>query len=101
MAARPETLDLNPAAVAMQLATRMEALAASAQWDKVEQLTVRIRNTLLEIPDRERRAAVLEVTQSFERVQTLALASRHDVTDKLSEIRRGRAATAAYDQSGR
>lgn len=99
MAARPDTMDLNPAAIALQMTDRMERLATNAEWDKVEQLAVRIKNTLLEIPQGDRRASVLSANNSLERVQTLVLASRHDVTDKLSELRRGRAATAAYDQS--
>lgn len=99
MAAQPDTMDLDPAVIALQMASRMEELATGAEWDKVEQLAVRIKSTLLKIPDHHRRAAVLSANNSLERVQTLVLASRHDVTDKLSELRRGREATAAYDRS--
>lgn len=99
MAARYDTVSLRHDTIALQMASRMEVLAANGDWVNVGQQLVRLQQALLDIPESERREALLETARSLERVQTLALAKRRDVTDKLSEIRRGKVATRAYTGS--
>ena len=78
----------------------IQGFIGDAEWEKVERLVERFKATLLEVPEPDRRAATESATRSLLRVQTVALASRHDVTDKLSELHRGRVAMRAYDRSG-
>ena len=101
MAANQATIDARPADVAMDLVARMEALAESSEWSRVEQLAVRLRNTVLEIPESERQAAIVSIGHCLERLQIKVLVSRGEVTEKLSDIRRGRVATRAYGQPER
>ena len=82
-----------------EMTAQMEQIAGEGDWQTVEQLALRIRNALGGIPESERVAAVQRVQQCIERVQTSALAARHEVTEKLSDIRRGRIATHAYGHS--
>lgn len=96
MAANTVSMDLNPSAIALDMVSRMDALAAKGEWDQVETLATRIKHTLMDIPEAERRSVMIGVTQTIERIKTIVLSSRHDVTDKLTEIRRGRMATEAY-----
>jgi hypothetical protein len=98
MVATEATTDTKPAAIVLEMLERMEALAANGEWDRTERLAVRIKSAVLDVPEDERQSVVVAVSQTLERVQTRALSSRSEVTDKLSGIRRGRAATRAYGQ---
>jgi hypothetical protein len=101
MAANQATISARPADVAMDTIARMEALAASGEWSRIEQLAVRLRNAILEIPEDERQATIVSVGHCLERLQIKVLVSRGEVTEKLSDIRRGRVATRAYGQPER
>lgn len=91
-------IDRSPAALesAEQLTARMEKLAASGEWSKITQLAERLQHALLAVPDAERNAAMLAAKRCLARVQTAALATRNDVSAKLSQLRRGQQATKAY-----
>ena len=81
---------------AAEMTATMEAHAASGDWERVEEILVKLRAAVLEVPERERRDTVLAIRRSVEKVQGLAQSARNDVTGKLSQIRRGRDATKAY-----
>ena len=98
MVANQATLESTPEDVVLEMLERMEALAANGEWDRTERLAVRIKCAVLDVPEQIRHSSVAAVSQSLERIQTMALSSRSEVTDKLSGIRRGRVATRAYGQ---
>ncbi len=99
MVANRATAQGNPGQMARDMASNMEELAAKGQWSGVEQVVVRLRSVVLEVPEQERREVMEFVNYCLERVRTKALTSRGEVTGKLSEIRRGRDATRAYGGS--
>ena len=99
MVASRAKMESSPGAMALELAESMELLASKGEWNRVEQIAVRLRTVVLDVPGHERREVVQYVNRCLERVQTQVLGSRNDVTDKLSEIRRGRDATKAYGYS--
>ncbi len=101
MAGNQARIEASPADVAIDMMARMESLAESGDWNRVEQLAVRLRNTILEIPQAERRASIISIGHCLERLQIKVLVSRGEVTEKLSDIRRGRVATRAYGQPER
>lgn len=74
----------------------MEAYAASGDWEKIEELTVKLRAAILEVPEKDRRELLQAAQRSMELVQTIAQGAKNDLTRKLSSIRRGRDATKAY-----
>ncbi len=87
--------------VALALAREMESRAENGEWKRTEQLAEQIRNVVLDIPGHERRHTLTQIIHCIEKVQTVALSSRAEVTDKLSGLRRGRAAKRAYGQPER
>jgi hypothetical protein len=98
MVANQASIDMSPGDQALDMVSRMEALAVKGEWTRVEQLAVRLKSAILDTPEDQRQSLVMAVNRHFERVQTLALVSRGELKDKLSEIRRGRIATRAYGQ---
>ena len=99
MVANRATAEGSPGQLARDMAKNMEELAANGQWSGVEQVVVRLRSVVLEVPEQERREVMEFVNYCLERVRTKALSSRGEVTGKLSEIRRGRDAARAYGGS--
>ena len=75
----------------------MEELAAAGDWDEVEDLAVRLRSALLEVPEAERRSVLLAVQRSTEKVTAGARSARETVTGKISELRLGQVAKKAYE----
>jgi len=102
MVANQAMINACPGDIALDMMGRMDALAANDEWHGIEQLALRLRGMILEVPESERRSVVIAVRHCLERVQTRVLVARGEVTDKLAEIRRGQVATRAYGQpSGR
>jgi len=101
MLANQVTIELRPADLAIETVARMEALATRGDWSDVEQLTVRLRHTVLEVPESERQAVIVTIGHCLDRLQTKVLESRGEVSEKLTDIRRGRAANIAYGQPDR
>jgi len=98
MVANHTAMEASPSAGALELIARIEALVANGEWSRTERLVEQIKTIVLELPDDERQQVLMAFTHCLDRVQSLALASRNDVTEKLSEVRRGRLATRAYGQ---
>ena len=83
-------------AVALEMATAMQAHAAAGEWDLVDELAVRIRTAISRVPERRRRDVILAVERHLEQVQSRVQNSRQEIADQLSAIRRGQDATRAY-----
>lgn len=101
MPANQATIESRPADLAIETVARMEALATSGDWSGVEQLAVRLRHIVIEVPESERQAVIVSIGHCLDRLQTKVLESRGEVSEKLTDIRRGRAANKAYGQPDR
>lgn len=86
----------TPAEIVLEMAASMEASAEHGEWDRVEEIAQRLRSAVMQVPEADRRGSLLAAQRSTEKVQALADSARHDVTGKLSDIRRGRDAAKAY-----
>lgn len=83
---------------ALDIVGSMASLASRGEWRSVEQLAVRLRHAILDVPEKERRSVLLAVNRHLEELQTVVLTSRAELQGKLSAIHRGRIATRAYGQ---
>ena len=97
MAAHPASLADTAEAKALALCERMEELAIAGEWNDVEDIAVRLRTTVMHVPEADRRSVLLAVKRSTEKVAAGAKKARQAVTDKLSDLRRGQAAKKAYE----
>lgn len=97
MVASQARLAETPESVVLQLSEHMEALASAGDWDEVEDIAVRLRSAVLNVPEADRRPIVLAVKRSTEKVSAEAQKARQTVTGKISELRRGQAAKKAYE----
>ena len=82
--------------VVTKILSDMEAFAERQEWDHVEDTAAKLRHALLQVPEQERRDAVLQVRRALERIREQAQQARDEVTDRLSAVRRGRDAARAY-----
>ena len=96
MVASQAVMEQQPDAIASEMSASMEAHAATGDWEQVEEIAARLRVAVMQVPEHKRRDTVLAVRRSMEKVQALAQDARNEVTGKLSAIRRGKDATAAY-----
>ena len=83
--------------IALEMAEHIETLAAAGEWEEVEDIVVRLKSTVMKVPEAERRAVIVAVQQSLEEVAAAARNARQDVTIKVTELRRGQAAKKAYE----
>ena len=98
MVANPAEIGRSVGSEAREKVAQMERAAEQAEWERAEKLASQLRRAVIEVPEAERAEVAIAVHQVLERVQTIALTSRVEVLDKLSEIRRGRDAQRAYGQ---
>ena len=101
MLANQAAMEAGPAELALDIVARMETLAESGEWGRIERLAARLRGAILETPVEQRQAVLVAARRCVERIQSKALGSRNDTREKLSEIRRGRVAARAYGQPER
>ncbi len=97
MVASPEVIADNAELLVMEMSQRMEALVAAGDWDEVEDIIMRIRSTVMNVPEANRRAVVIALQRSTEKVSAEAKIARQTVTGKISELRRGQVAKKAYE----
>ncbi len=83
--------------IALAMCERMEALAGAGDWDEVEDIALRLRHAVMEVPEAERRPVVLAAQRSTAKVAAGAQTARQTVTGKISELRRGQVAKKAYE----
>ena len=95
VASQAEMQGANTAAI-VEMLTAMEASAEREEWDHVEDTAAKLRHALLQVPEQERRDAVLQVRRALDRIREHAQQARDDVAERLSALRRGRDATRAY-----
>jgi hypothetical protein len=96
MAGNHAILDQTPAEIVQDMAETMESMASEGDWERVEDIAVRLRAAVMQVPEHERRSLLLAVRHSTDKVHAAAESARHEITGKLSGIRRGRDATRAY-----
>lgn len=99
MAASQSIVEQSPDTVASEMSERMEANAAAGDWQRVEEIAVRLRSVVMQVPVAKRRTILVAIRRSIDKVQSAAKNAHHDVTGKLSAIRRGQDATKAYNSS--
>jgi len=97
MIAHPESLKRTAEATVMAMCARMEELAIAGDWDDVGEIAARLRTAVMDVPEADRRAVLLVVKRSTDKVEAGAKKARGNVTDRLSELRRGQAAKKAYE----
>ena len=96
MHAGTTTIDQAPVDAALETTAKLERSAEQGNWDRVEELSQRLRHIVAGVPEQDRRRVLLAAQQSMAKAQQLAAAARNHVTEKLSKIRRGRDAAKAY-----
>ena len=79
------------------VAEHMEAMAAAGEWSEVENLAIRLRSAIMNVPEGERRGLLVQVKSRCEKVAQNAEVARQEVTGRMSAIRRGQVATKAYE----
>ena len=92
MVASHAALEETAATVALEMAEHMETLAEAGEWDRIEEIAVRLRAIVMNVPEAERRPVLQKVRQSTELVEARALEARQEVTGKIYDLRRGQAA---------
>jgi len=99
MVANPAEIERSAEFEALEMIALIERVAEQGEWERAEKLTSQLRLAIVEIPGEQQRAEIAQRAHKvLERVQTVALTSRVEVLEKLSEIRRGRDAQRAYGQ---
>jgi hypothetical protein len=96
MVASQAAMQERPETVALEMAASMEEHASAGDWERVEELAVRIRGVVMQVPENQRRDVILAVRRRLQQVNTIAEKHRGDVAERLSVIRRGRHAARAY-----
>lgn len=89
----PET----PESIVREMSEHLVTLAEAGDWEEVERITARLRGAVMNVPEERRRSVVIALQRSLQKVAETAAASRQGVRGRLSELRRGQAATKAYD----
>ena len=97
MVANRAVLEETPASFVLEMAEQMEALAAEGEWERIEDIAVRLRAAVLGVPEPQRRSLLIAVQRSTDRVVAGARQARQAVSGKLSELRRGQVAKKAYE----
>ncbi len=85
----------------LDIAARMEVLAAEGEWQEIENLSQHLRDAVLNVPVKERRDVLLALQKSTDIVQSMVKNARRDTKSQLSSIRRGRDAKKAYGVTDR
>lgn len=97
MVASQAALEEKPDSIVLQMAEQMEAFAAAGEWERIEDLAVRLRAAVMKVPEAERRPLLLALQRSTENVAAGARQARTTVSGKISELRRGQVAKKAYE----
>jgi hypothetical protein len=97
MVASQAALEETPESMVLQMAEQMEALAAAGDWQRIEEIAVRLRVAVMHVPESERRAVLLAVQRSTEKIAVGAQQARQTVSGKLAELRLGQVAKKAYE----
>ena len=97
MVATSAVMEQTPESVVLEMAEHLQTLAANGDWEEVEHLAIRLRSAVMNVPERQRRNAILAVQRATEQVAAEAASAQRDVTGRLRALRRGQKATKAYE----
>ena len=96
MAAREALAAETPESVVMEMSQHMEELARDGEWVDVENMAVRLRGAVMNVPEARRREVLQDVHRVTEKIRAEAETAHRDLADRLSGLRRGQVATRAY-----
>ncbi len=97
MVASQAVLAESPAHIALALVEQMESLAEAGDWEHIEDVAMRLRGAVMDIPEPERGPVLVAAQHCIERVAAQALDARKAITGEMHEIRKGQAAKKAYE----
>jgi len=97
MVASQAVLAETPVHIALALIEQMESLAEAGEWEHVEDVVLRLRGAVMEIPESERGPVIVAAQHGIEKVAAEAHKARRTITGDMHEIRKGQAAKKAYE----
>jgi len=97
MVASQAVLAESPAQVALALVEQMEAFAETGEWDHIEDVAIRLRGAVMDIPETERGPVLIAAQRGIEKVEAEAHKARRAITGEMHELRKGQAARKAYE----
>jgi len=97
MVASQAVLAESAADIALEIAEHMESLAVAGDWEHVEDVTIRLRGAVMDVPEAERAAVLHAAQRSVQKVAAEAKKARQAITGEMHELRKGQAAKKAYE----
>lgn len=86
---------------ALDIANRMEVLAAEGEWGEIEAMNAHLRDAVMRVPVESRREVLLALQRSADVVQSMVKNARRDIKQQLSTLKQGKAAAQAYGATNR
>lgn len=99
MVAAQAVVKKSASTTALEISERMKELAATGEWNRIEEILVSLEAAVMDIPEDERRKTIIEVQRCASTITDQAREARQDVTGKIHELRKGQAAKKAYGLS--
>jgi uncharacterized membrane-anchored protein len=100
MVASPTAFQLTPSDEVSDLLARMEQLAETGDWQRLETVVGKLQQLIVQVSEKERKDALLAAARSTEKVRSSAEYARREVVEKLTAIQRGRKAQQSYAEAG-
>ncbi len=97
MVASKAVMTESPGTVVREMSECIDALIGQGEWVEVEDMLIRLRGALLNVPEAERRELVIEAQRCTDKVATEAEKAREALSERLSTLKRGRRARSAYE----
>lgn len=97
MVASQAVMSETPGTIVREMSEHIEMLVTEGDWPEVENMLVRLRGALLNVPEAERHELLEVVQRSTEKVALEAERARAELASRLSTLHRGRRATTAYE----
>lgn len=92
-----DALEDQVEAQALDMAARMERMAADGEWTNLHQISADIRDAVMAVPEKDRRNLLLRLQHSNQLVQELVQGARKRLEEQLASLRVGRDAAEAYE----
>lgn len=97
MVASQAVLAESPVHIALALIEQMEALARACDWEHIEDVAIRLRGAVMDIPESERGPILVAAQHGIERVAAAAHQARKSITGEIHGLRKGQEAKKAYE----
>jgi len=97
MVASQAVLAESPVHIALALVEQMEALAQAGEWEHIEDVTIRLRGAVMDVPEAERGPVLVAAQRCIQSIAAEARQARQAITGEMQEIRKGQAAKKAYE----